>query len=51
MTLKMNLKGILLGILTTFSEKYFVCLFCLQQLSAKNLDLLELILSSGSEKY
>ena len=51
MTLKMNLEGILLGILTTFPEKYFVCLFCLQQLSAKNLDLLELVLFSGSWKY
>ena len=51
MTLKMNLEGILLGILKTFPEKYFVCLFCLQQLSAKNLDLLELVLFSGSWKY
>ena len=48
MTLKMNLEGILLRI---FPEKYFVCLFSLQQLSAKNYDLLELILFSGSEKY
>ena len=52
MTLKMNLEGKLLQILTTFPEKYFLFIFTIQQLSAKkSWPLQAWILFTASDEY